>query len=404
MYRITPPLAQVVFDPQFSPDGQYILLKSGWPYDRRGVYKIYLWNLKTKKLQSGPEEMLSWRRIQWSPDSNYLAYVRGGDAEGFELDGRTAPLRVCIYSLKTGISRIVAQNRGVTAMTWTRQNTLLYTFWPEMTQELVNSATKLPAANPASASKDIEYQNTSKEARRSVQPSIYEIPAADGSPKEIIKDVYGPSHPLTKLGVTIPAPSPDGKWIAFLARMADEQSNQLNKNSTNDKLGDKDAMKPTQRGLSQIGLFLYNQVEQKRIFVNSFTTETEDFMRWTSDSKHLIIMKTKYAHAKGEARISLLDVYTRKSKELTVLQAQDVEMIERPRLQPQFQIMQMSKNNKWVFVKVSEAAERHDMFYTFSVSLQAIDIATGKVSLVARIENYENNSPGMDWLDESAAP
>lgn len=161
-YHVTPPPAEMVVEPEFSPDGECVLFKVGWTGDRHGTYRLYLLNLKTQKVQAGPPESLSYRLVYWSPDSKYLAYIVGGDMLGNESSDHD-PLRLHIFNVQTGQSRFVAQDPRVASLSWTHQGTLLYTAGAD----------------------------------------IYEVAAAGGEAQKVISEG------------SMPQASPDGRWIAF---------------------------------------------------------------------------------------------------------------------------------------------------------------------------------------------
>ena len=66
-----------VFTPQWSPDGNRLLLKVGTQGDSISRYLIYLWNPQRGRIQQGPKEEIAYLQPRWSPDSARIAYVVG---------------------------------------------------------------------------------------------------------------------------------------------------------------------------------------------------------------------------------------------------------------------------------------------------------------------------------------
>lgn len=168
----------VIFNPQYSPDGQFVLFKAGWPYDRHGSYQLYVWDTQTDKVKwlplifNGSPLLLSYPITSWSPDGNYITYIRGGDMYGDIEQG--ASLFLDIYDWRKDERQFVVENNAVRyGSAWSAPNTLLYSV----------------------------MSNSKGEGAPSVD--IYAIKPKDENPKLIVKNGYRPF------------PSPDGKHIAF---------------------------------------------------------------------------------------------------------------------------------------------------------------------------------------------
>lgn len=344
-------VSERAFAPQFSPDGNSVLFKVGWPYDRYGSYELYLWNLKTNRLQRGPQDALTYRKVAWSPDGNHLAYIRGGDVNGNTR--KNDQLELFIYSLQTGKSRIVASGRGVRSFAWTHQGTLLYASLPKMPQP------------PKAAEGEAQKIDTTR-------PDIYEVAAKTGEPKLVFQDGY---HP---------AASPDGKWIACFTS-TDPTTNETLTTRFHDNLP------------RQSYLCLFNRAENKR-YIMRIERDTFSDLRWTPDSKRLIVVKTVDNGAEAEAHVSKIEVPGFTTNEVAVLQAKDFKELLWSETNPQFQVLSASKDSSTLFVRVSEITGFQG-FSTGSSRLQSVDLASGTIStLMSSKSDPTKRFSGLDWF------
>ncbi|MDQ3814753.1 MAG: hypothetical protein M3347_12490, partial [Armatimonadota bacterium] len=270
---------------------------------------------------------------------------------------------------------------GVTQIASSHQGTLLYTMQPELNETITTQAENKPQGDEADAMFTLQ---------RMLRPSIYEVPAAGGEPKKLIQDGYSPM------------PSPDDAWIAFFGWPDAAQ-----------EVAEARATHRTPEPAAEPRLYLYNRATKKRILIHS---QTFDFLRWTPDNRHLIMIETQYEKdiadkGQGKAHIKVVDITkrgvgdvenTRNIKDIARLQAQDFKPISRIKTAPQFQPLGVSKDGSYLFVKVSENIGIDHPFYREIKSLQAVNLNDGTISLVARIDNKWGSVLGWDWYDESA--
>lgn len=118
-----------LFDIQLSPNGRYVLFKIGISgiEDDGSTYqsfKLFYWDLKTKKVLSVPSERLTFRKASWSLSSRYITYCLG-NVDSNWLNARPhKPLRLFTYDIQTKQTHFIGY--GVERWIWTKTNELLY--------------------------------------------------------------------------------------------------------------------------------------------------------------------------------------------------------------------------------------------------------------------------------------
>jgi hypothetical protein len=179
-----------IYDPQFSPDGRYILFKDGEPEGSSMSYELFLWDTKKSILKrvDGPDNMISaW--VRWSADSHHIAFAAGGDRSGY-IDREIDRMKLYDYDVAEGKSTLVAQNPAVLDFRWSPKGTLLF---------------GIIAGPKPEAEMDYPDLNAPRIRQDRIQPRrVYEW-----DPKKKA------SHKLIELGF-MACPSRDGKKIAYL--------------------------------------------------------------------------------------------------------------------------------------------------------------------------------------------
>lgn len=355
---------ELPFDPQFSPTGEFITFKSGWPYDSPGYFTLRWWRLqkkvlgtlplwddqlrKTREYEPLPRDSLSYRRTQWSSDGNYLAYCFGGDNKGIEM--KTLPLQLLIHDLKTKKSRTIAKNPAARSFTWTHQGTLLF----------------------------CSLDTNSTPIKLGERPNIYEVDASKDEPKLVAEDGWWPT------------PSPDGEWIAFFT------STDLGKGIT--------PKKPFYLQFpSDSYLCLYNRKTKKRVIVQSITASVFPELVWTPDSRSLLTLEAKSgANAtQNEGHINQIDVNTMGKKEIAVLSAKDWMPFNDPPVH--FGLNQVTKDGHYLLATSTDLiqASVKESWYDRMISLQAVNLADGSVKTIATFRSEQGKFLGFDWFDLS---
>ncbi len=363
-----------IWDPQIAPDGTSMLFKlADQPSHSYYSYAVFLWNFNNNSFKRMRAPLnLNFRRVYWSPDSKHIAFVSGGDRGG-NVPAHFEPLQLHIYDVQTGKERMIVENPSVTRMAWTKQNTLLFTM--ELSEE---------------AKKDKPGEEEG--ARKQRHAAIYEVAPNEGSvPKIVIPNGF------------YPQPSPDGKWIAYVAQPAPKKPG--------DKPGGEDGQDVPRAGLvvngriaSGLGFYLWNRQTGKRTLIGPADLNS---YRWTPDSAHIVTLNESYrtvkgdkAQGEGKGLIGVVDVPSLTSHDVTTLTAHDHEPIPRSEIWPQFE-PQVSNDGKTLFVKQSEFIQEEHGYQTEHKTLLAVDLATGKTQLLARLLNKYTNIVGWDFHDDS---
>lgn len=348
----------VVFGLQFSPDGKTLLLKVGWPFDRYGGYRIYLLDIKTQELRPAPIGGLLYEKIFWSPDSRYFAYVTGGDIEGNEWPD-SEPLELFIYDTATQKSYRVAKNPAIRTLAWDEGDVLLYNFAP-----------------PA----DLSCKKVDKNAVAALA-DVYTFDAAHlekvAQPTKLLSESFGP------------VPSPGGKWIALWSRPTAEEKALLRATHKTDTEAQNMMASDT-----TAHLFLYDRATKKRFLQFPLITPGKfSSLLWTHDGKRLIAMQYKYSRNIGTLDIYEIETADFSRKHIATLSAKDSEPISRPRTEPQYQALNISSDDKNIFVKISKVLGKEDDMDKTEVSVKSINLLDDSIAnLAITIEPL-----GLDW-------
>jgi len=333
-----------LYDPQFSPDGQYVLFKLGNLHERYGTFDLLLWHLKTGQVRRVAE--LSYPFSLWSPDGSYIAYIRGGDLEGHP---GTSGLQLCTYNLKTFQEHLIVKNDAVRGgVGWTPQNTLLYSAF----------------VNPKS--KDSKSNDDEAKAVSLTRPNIYEIKAEGGDAKLVVLDGYRPSC------------SPDGKRIVFFGSEDPGRPGSLSSRwwenpyyaavSVSDRDGN------NRRALNR---------EQR----------TYPVIQWLPDSQGFLTIKTTRQGNTIEGRIQEWNATSGQGKSVGVLRLRDDQNFIDGGPFPFFRPLSVVAGHLLPVV-TQEYRTSGDVLLTRLDSLKTVDLKTGSVSTVIELKD----ATGLDYL------
>jgi len=319
----------------FSPTGSYLLVETTYPTAWLDNFRLAFWNLKTKTLKQGPK-MNYYPVTRWSPDSQFLAYFQGGDANGNETRS-TNPLQLYIYNLTSDKSRLIVQNPEAKSFAWTSRDTILYAF----------------------KSEDIGDTALTYDRKR---PSVFEAVLSPAAPVKIIQDGFDP------------LPSPDGKWIVFQGWPDPAQEEEAKKAATRSKEGYQ----------SPFGLYLFNCVTKKRTLIHLLPLFAGyENLLWSPDSRRLFSVRNIYHSTHppffsssdqkdypgyGKGHVSVIEIPTLAQHEVTVLSATDT--IARINPAPQFSTQGLSQDGKSLFVRVNEDHNQYQYAALLAINLQ----------------------------------
>ena len=348
----------IIFDPQFSPNGKFILFKFGNP-DRYGSYNLYVLEVASNVVQMISKRKLTYRKTVWSPDSQYVAYVAGGDAQGHVTQGEWSlgSLRLYVCQWKTAEERLVVQNNTVRgSFAWTAPHTLIYAALPDLGQQ----------------GDSLENQRAESQKLRASRPNIYEYAVDQEKSSLLMQDGY------------LPISSPDGQWIAFFGSEKPDAPYPLS-SSWMEKPGDAVLM-----------IAPYKGGERKSLNLES---GLYPYVVWMPDNRHLLtIQNVEDGVINGQAKVTEWDIQTGKFRVVTTLQEKDFG-----RAISDFKPLSFSADGATLFFVAFELVgrrieEMRGVFMAERNSVHAMNLSTGEVSLVAQFKN----NWGVDWLPHGA--
>lgn len=357
----------VIFDPQFAPDGKHVLFKFGSP-DTYGSYQLHVLDTTSNTVRLVSQRKLIYRKTIWSPDSKYIAYVSGGDAQGRTIQGEwyLGPLRLYICHWKTGKESLVTENDTVRgSFAWAAPHTLLYAALSESEQEVME---KLPQQSDAVKNQ----QPIKQQAGVNPRPSIYEYSVEQDKSQLLIRDGYRP------------IPSADGQWIAFFGSEQPDKPYPLVR-SWMERPGDAVLTVAEREGRERKALTLESGLYP--------------YVVWAPDGRHLLtIQDIEDGVVNGQAKVTEWDAQTGKLRVVTILQEKNFG-----RAISDFKPLTFSSNGATLFFTAFELIgrrieETRGTFMTERNSLHAIDVPTGNISPIAQFKR----NWGIDWFTSPA--
>lgn len=353
-YEVETPEHDFLYEPQFSPNGEYTLFKIGDPTSSFGTYHPYILHLKTQRLQPIPvaRQGLSYRPTFWSRDSRYIAYIQGAISPPV---GGATPAELHIYDMITGQERMIVKNDAVLgSVAWTPENTLLYSVLPD-----TRRSQSVQEGALAKTEENIAH----------VSPDIYEVPAAGGQPKLLIRNGFRPSV------------SPDGRRVAFVGATDPDKP----QNPSSGYPFSQDSQ-----------LLLSSRTGKERIIIRPAQNNDYSILRWTSDSRYLIaITCTPKSDDIMQARITEFEISTMKERHITTIEYADKFRRELGDDASLFRPLTLSRDGTKLYFELLQfsTAGTHES----GLFLKALSLGNGKVDTVARVGSVRR----LDWHDES---
>ena len=367
---------RIAYDPQFSPDGRYVLFKFGESMSFNGGYRLYVLDTATNSTKLVSEKYLSYAFVSWSPDSNYIAFVEGGDAEGgiFALSSYIGPLSLFVCNWRTGKEYMVTGNDTIRGpFFWRKPHTLLYGVLSEKGQkELMEHEDASSANENGQKDKGGKAQlGAIKTVKLEPRPDVYEYSIEKRSSKLLFHDGYRP------------VASPDGKRIAFFGSEHPEKPFPL-----------RDGWQDHPEGAS---LSVAQADGTKRIAIDQ-EGDNYPFVCWLPDNQHLLTVEQTQDTPNAQAEVNIWDINTRRFQRVALLKAKDYKALPRSIIEPQFLGLGLhGSDTLYVFVTECTGADPKSGYLMDKGSLQIIDLGTGKITTVAET----TSDSGVDWYDDS---
>jgi Tol biopolymer transport system component len=368
-----------VFDPQFSPDGRYILFKYGG-IDRYNLYRLYVLDTVTNQLKLVSDKQLSYSLTSWSPDGNYIAFVERGDFEGgvFQLEYYVGPLCLYVCNWRTGEEHLVFRSDSVRGpFSWLGSHTLMYGALSDADEKILKKQWETRAEYVSQQSQNNQKnekpdENTNKVAAATTpQPNIYEYSVEDRKSKLLFKDGYRPE------------PSPDGKWIAFFGSEHPDKPYPLRPGWQDNPQG--------------AALSVARLDGTERVVLNR-QGGPYPFVYWLPGNQRLLTLEQIRYSSDGDAQaqVKVWDLKTKRFRIVSTLQAKDFEFSPRSVVEPQFRPRYFADDSSTLFISVHEYTARNPDIPYMSLSrstMQAVNLLTGKITPIAQIQN----AFGLDW-------
>ncbi len=360
----------VLYEPQFSPDGRYLLLKLGVPWSFDTTYELYVFDTVTRDLRQACTQEGNYELVSWSPDGNYIAFMAGGDAAGqvqaVHLSDvvYTGPIRLYVCEWRTGKVTQVASNDTLRGpFTWLAPHTLFYGMLPELEVSPTNQKSAKQAVTP--------------------RPNVYEYDVDLHASRLTLQDAYRPMA------------APNGKWIAFYGSEHPDAPFIL-----------RDGWEDAPQGAA---LAVAHRNGSERVALN-IEGGPYAFLQWLPTNldetpKLLTVKQTRYG-LNNEAEVREWNIATRHFRVVATLRAHDYEFSPRSVIEPQFLPLSLSSDGKTLLVQVVESFGPDPMYppigkMTFGVSLirqslQAVDLTSGRVSVITQVEGAH----GLAWHEK----
>ena len=371
----------IIFDPQFSPDGRYVLFKLG--QDDNGVYHLYVLDTQTQQFLRASKRLLANRDTSWSPDGKYISYIEHGDAYGelFDMSAYLGPLELWVCDWRTQQDYLVATNNTIkNSFTWKAPHTLVYGVmdsfaerpfeqqWEEQQKEMdaVMSGKAKPPKTPVKVSAT-PMSHTAQRGARVERPNLYAFDLTTKTSKLLFRNVY------------VPTVAPDGSRVAFF------------------RLGSQNSPSPRFDNWNSQGATLcVAHLDGSQSFILSHETDLS-IIGWQSGSQELVTFKQTEERSGVRAEIKAWNLRTRKARLVARLSAKDPGWAPRSPVAPQFSAAAVSRAGKMVFV-LGEATTGGYQPHASSLLnskqvLQAVDLTSGKVIDSAQVRN----GSGVDW-------
>lgn len=326
---------QWVYNPQISPDGKQVLFERGGEGSSHSQFDLVFWDLKNGETHIGPVQLV-YPRVQWSPDSRYVAYIIGGDIEG--ASSPENPLELFIYDTQKHNSRKIAQSNAVKWMSWAEPNTLFYS-----------------------------VQKSRSDGEQDFRADIYSANASGGTSQLVLRNGYDPK------------PSPNGQKMLFWGWPDGEIKNTENASTSNHL---------------QLGLYLFDMQQQTRVLLQSpFSHRQTIDLQWLPDNNRAVYVEKSGHSPQAKALVKIIDSQSGEIHGVTTLTARDYQQVERIETEPQFEVVNLSSKGDMLFVKISEFAPGDALRDTEFFTLSAVNLQTGAVTKGTKIKTYY----GFDW-------
>ena len=342
---------EVVYQPEFSPSGRFVVFKYGGVYSFLPRYNLYVLDRVTGTVKQACKLdywAINYEYVSWSPDEKYLSFAIGGDAIGrtdINLGSHQfySPLTLAICNWRTGKLHRIATSASLRApFSWSSPNTVLYSLLPENKAGEGSTSTPIP------------------------RPNVFEYSLSTKTSRLILSDGFRA------------VPSPNHKLLAFFGSAIEGQDS-LPTSSWEDN----------PQGMS---LCVANSDGTGRVALSGYFNSYPSLL-WRSATQLLALQQITGGNF-PMAELKEWNVQTRKFRVITALRAQDKQAQTRSR--PQFTPLSLSPDGKSLFVAVNEVtgSNKSTALNSTKDSIKKIDLDTGAVKNIIVL----SNTAGIDWF------
>lgn len=357
----------VIFRPQFSASGRYLLLKFGNTWSFSGPSYLYMWDTELNILSRASSTIITNYFPSISSDGKYVSYIQGGDATGEPQinvgpDTQYSPLSLYVANWQQKKDSLIATNDSVRGpVSWAPPHNPV---WGMITKEGMDR---------------VSYGKYTSLAGQPIRPNIYEYNPESGKTTLLIKDGYRPTV------------SPDGSHIAFW--------------------GSENIDKPVKLregwllNSQESTLIVTRRGSIERIPLSRFESSGYPHVLWFPDNKHLLTIHQTAVTPAASAEIRKWDIAAQTFKTIATINAVDFKYIPKTIIDPTFRPVALSRDGKSLFLFINEYTGSDKPVHlemtlaTTLTTLKKVNLEMGEVSTVLEVKNamdvdwHESNSP-----------
>ena len=386
------PNVNSIFDPQFSPDGRYILFKFGEIFSPGG-YRIYVLDTQTNQTTLACPAYLSYYALSWSPDSLYIAFAPGGAPDPRIYDnGRfyQGKLQLTVCNWRTGKTYPVISSDTLRGpWNWKAPHALLYGALSPQDEAFVQNPRYEKGVDFVQGQPRGWERLHGGAKRKPVTPGAYEYSVETRRSRLVCQNSY------------LPVASPNGEFLASFGSADTAIPFALTPDSRDSPASvfvvvtkadgtnihtdaTSDSTKPK---------------SSKRTILSQHNGAYPDLL-WLPDNRHLLVLQQVASSPHARLEIKAWDVNTATSRLVATLTATDPsEDNERSDNDPMFQALGLNENGTHLMVHVNE-------YYSVGGSddwlpkdtLRDVDLQTGVVTSVGQVKDTQ----GLSWHYKSA--
>ena len=381
-----------IFDPQFSPDGRYILFKFG-DISSPGIYRIYVFDTQTNQTTLACPSYLSYYALSWSPDGRYIAFAQGGDPDPRIYDnGRfyQGKLQLTVCNWRTGETYPVISSDTLRGpWNWKAPHTLLYGALSPQDEAFLHNPLYEKGVDFVQGQPRGWERLRGGAKRKPVTPGAYEYSIETRRSHLLCQDAY------------LPVASPNGDYLASFGSADTAFPFSLNP-AWRDSPADVFVV-VTKADSTNIHTDAAsdstNPKDTKRTVLSQHNGAYPDLL-WLPDNRHLLVLQQVANSPHARLEIKEWDVNTATSRLVATLTATDPgEENFRSDNDPMFQPLSLNENGTHLMVQIDE-------YYSLGENqgdlnketLRDVDLQTGIVTSVGQVEDTQ----GLDWHYKSA--